>query len=193
MHIHLEKKGIRAFGVAESFKEGFGSKSILGGVVMRSDLIVDGFIFGSPTIKGDDASDEIVNIFNRLGRNDINVVLVSGLIISMYNIIDIDYVANSINTPVIGITFKDSRGLEEHIKRHFPKFYDKKIEAYRRLGKREIIRLQTGYTLYVRAKRLTIDETKKVLNKFTIQGAIPEPIRLAKLLAKAKLEFLFRK
>src|SRR2546430_16083129 len=55
MRLHLNKPGIRALGVAESFKEG-DLKSRLAGVVMRSGLVIDGFVLGAATLGGDDAT-----------------------------------------------------------------------------------------------------------------------------------------
>ena len=62
MRIKLEKRGIRALGISESFKKETGRKSILGGVVMRSDLIIDGILFGAATLEGDDATDAILYV-----------------------------------------------------------------------------------------------------------------------------------
>ncbi|MEM4298463.1 MAG: DUF99 family protein, partial [Nitrososphaerota archaeon] len=98
--IRLEKKGIRALGVAESFKIGLGPKSVLAGVVMRSDYIIDGFIFGSATLRGDDATDSIVKMFENLKRNDINLIILGGAVISLYNIIDVDGLSQRTRTPV---------------------------------------------------------------------------------------------
>lgn len=187
MPIHLEKKAIRALGVAESFKKGLSHRSALAGVVMRSDLVVDGFVFGSAEVGGDDATNSIVGMFEKLGRNDINVIMLGGAVISMYNIIDIDAIGMRTNTPVISVTFEESAGLEEHIKRHFPSSWEGKLAAYKKLGGREEVKLRTGHVVYVRACQISSDMARRVLDKFTLQGAIPEPIRLARLLARAKL------
>jgi hypothetical protein len=187
MRIHVEKKGVRALGIAESFRKSQSKRSVLAGVVMRSDLIIDGFIFGSAEIGGDDATDEIVGMFQRLNRNDINVIMLGGSVISMYNIIDIDSLGNRTNIPVISITFEESEGLEPHIKHHFPDSWEKKLSAYNRLGAREAVRLHTNYVVYIRPYGISIEVSKRILDKFTIQGAIPEPIRLARLLARAKI------
>jgi len=82
--IRLEKKGIRALGICESFRAN-SIKSVLSGVVMRSDLIIDGFVFGSATLEGDDATDSILDMYRRLNRNDINVIIICGAVISLYN------------------------------------------------------------------------------------------------------------
>ncbi len=185
MRIHVEKKGVRALGIAESFRKSQSKRSVLAGG--RSDLIIDGFIFGSAEIGGDDATDEIVGMFQRLNRNDINVIMLGGSVISMYNIIDIDSLGNRTNIPVISITFEESEGLESHIKHHFPDSWEKKLSAYNRLGAREAVRLHTNYVVYIRPYGISLEISKRILDKFTIQGAIPEPIRLARLLARAKI------
>jgi len=44
-HLHLEKKGLRGLAIAESFAQN-SEKSILAGIVMRRDFVIDGFVFG---------------------------------------------------------------------------------------------------------------------------------------------------
>jgi len=108
--IHLEKKGIRGLAIAESFKPNSVS-SVLSGIVMRRDFVIDDFVFGHVTLEGNDATDVILKMYEDLQRSDINYVLISGLIISMYNIIDIEKVFHSLKIPIIGITYNDSIGL----------------------------------------------------------------------------------
>jgi endonuclease V-like protein UPF0215 family len=188
LKIRLEKKGIRALGIAESFKKEVSPKSILGGVVMRSDLIIDGFIFGEATLEGDDATESILEMFRSLNRNDLNVIIIAGAIISLYNIIDVDQLGSETETPIICVTFEESKGIESSIRKHFPNNWMKKIELYRKLGDRESIDLQTGYKVYIRTYGLDKIEVKRTLDKFTLQGSIPEPLRIAHLIAKARID-----
>ena len=87
MKFHTEKKGIRVLGIAESFKK-TRTCSTLAGIVMRRDLIIDGMVFGNATIEGNDSTQNILSMYRSLKRNDINCIMLDGLIISMYNIID---------------------------------------------------------------------------------------------------------
>jgi endonuclease V-like protein UPF0215 family len=183
-HFHPEKRGIRIFGIAESFKRS-NSTSTLGGVVMRRDLIVDGIVFGKATLKGNDSTKSIHCMYNSLQRDDINCIMLDGLIISMYNIIDGEQLNNTTGLPIIAITFEDSTGLEEHIRHHFLEA-EKKLEQYRKLGKRDLVRLKTDKLLYIRYWGLSLKGALNTLNAFTLQGSVPEPIRVAKLLARAQ-------
>jgi len=183
MRLHLNKPGIRALGIAESFKEG-DLRSRLAGVVMRSDLVIDGFVLGTATVAGDDATGCVVKMFRARRRNDVNLIILSGCIISMYNIVDVDSVSKKSGLPVICLTYNESRGIERAIEHHFPDS-GKKLVMYRSLGDRHPVKLRSGYRVYVRASGVTDREAEEALNLFTLQGSIPEPVRVAKLLARA--------
>lgn len=186
-HLHIEKKGLRGLAVAESFKENE-KISHLAGVVMRRDFIIDGFVFGYSTIEGNDATDAILQMHQKLNRDDISFVMISGLIISMYNIVDVKKIYSQLKMPVIGVTYEDSKGIEDAIKYHFPDSYQSKIEEYHNLGQRTKISLHTGHDVFVRIEGCTMDEAKSLLNAMTLQGAVPEPLRVAQMLAKTKLQ-----
>ena len=184
MDLHLNKSALRALGVAESFIRER-SNSRLAGVVMRGDLRVDGMAFAKATVGGDDATLGVLKIYDELDRSDINALILNGSIISWFNIIDLQQVFDIIRRPVICITYEDSPGLDNHIRKYFPG--EDKIQRYNRLGNREMIRLKTGYDVYIRAFGVKIWEARMLLNKFTLDGRVPEPIRLARLAARAAL------
>ncbi|MEM3404308.1 MAG: DUF99 family protein [Nitrososphaeria archaeon] len=189
MRLHLHKKAIRCFGIAESFRKGALPNSILAGVVMRSDFIIDGFSFGRATLGGNDATNAIVLMFKGLHRKDVNFLMVGGSIVSLFNIIDVDGLYSTISIPVISITYHPSEGLEDHLKHHFP-FDQGKVEAYKRLGDRECITLHTGKQVFIRCAGIGKDEAKEAVDRFTLQGGVPEPIKVAKLISRAMLNYL---
>ena len=172
-------------GVAESFKASK-SSSTVAGVVMRRDLIIDGVVFGSVTIKGNDSTQNILSMVRSLKRSDVNCIMLDGLIISIFNIIEGEEINEKSGIPVIAITFRDSLGLEETIRRHFPND-SLKLEQYHKLGQREKMVLKTGKLVFVRYWGLNWREASSIINSFTLQGSIPEPIRIAKLVARAIL------
>ena len=185
--LHLEKKGLRGLAIAESFKQN-SKKSILVGVVMRRDFVIDGFVFGNSTITGDDATEKILQLYDELRRPDISYVLISGLIISLYNVIDIKKIYQSLKIPIIGLTYHESKGIENSIKKHFPYSYNTKIKNYQNLEKRKKITLHTSTDVFVRKEGCTYEEVNHLLDELTLQGSLPEPIRVAQLLAKSLLQ-----
>lgn len=182
MVLHPGKKAIRAMGVAESFRPS-AKKSTLAGVVMRTDLVVDGFVLGAATVGGDDATATVLRMYRRLGREDINLLMLAGCVISRYNIIDLDEVARKTGLPVVCLTYNESKGIEEAIARHF-RHPEERLEEYRRLGPRSSVLLRTGHRVYVRNSGIDDSDARSVLDAFTLQGGVPEPVRVAKLLAR---------
>lgn len=185
--LHLEKKGLRGLAIAESFRQN-SERSILSGLIMRRDFVIDGFVFGSAALEGNDATDQILHMYDELRRSDINYILVSGLIISMYNIVDIKKLCDSLQIPVIGVTYNESDGIEDAIKHHFPKSFESKVNEYEKLGTREKITLHTSHDIFVRYVGCTIYEVKQLLNELTLHGSIPEPLRVSQLLANVLLQ-----
>ncbi|MGI0036792.1 MAG: DUF99 family protein [Nitrososphaera sp.] len=180
--IHPEKKGIRVLGIAESSKAG--TRSFLAGVVMRRDLVIDGLVFGRATIAGDDATDEILAMYRSLERDDVVCMLIGGLVISMYNIIDGEKIYNETGIPIIAVTYEESLGLESSIKARFPN-WEEKIALYAKLGPRERIVLKTGKNLFIRCWGISQRNAISILNSFTLQGSLPDPIRVARLAARS--------
>ena len=189
-HLHLEKKGIRGLAIAESFSQD-SKRSVLSGIVMSTDLIIDGFVMGHSTVGGDDATNAILTMYRKLDRPDVSFLLISGIVISLYNIIDLKRISEETRLPVIGVTYEESGGIEDAIKHHFPNSYKSKLTEYSNLDSREKITLHTSHDLYIRKEGCTVLEVKQLLDKITLQGSVPEPLRISQLLANTLLKAKF--
>lgn len=152
---------------------------------MRSDLVVDGFAVGSAQVGGDDATSRILRMYRGLRRNDVNLIMLSGCVISHYNIVEVDQLCRKSGLPIVCLTYNESSGIEGAIKLSFPGNSSGKLAAYRRLGRRNLVLLKTGYRVFIRTAEITKVDAQRVLDAFTLQGAVPEPVRVAKLLARA--------
>jgi hypothetical protein len=189
MSLHLNKPALRVLGIAESFVRS-SPISILAGVVMRADLRVDGLTYARATVGGDDATDAVLNLYRQLDRTDVNALLLSGLAISWFNIIDQREVWDRIQKPVICLTYEESPGLEDYIREYFPQ-PEEKLRRYAASGERTSVLLKTGFEVYARAFGATIEDTRILLNKFTRDGRVPEPVRVARLAARACLHLKY--
>ena len=188
MPVHVNKKGIRALGVAESFRKK-GKFSWLVGVVMRGDMLIDGFGVERTTVGGMDATDKVISLVKRMEREDINVIFLSGCVISWFNVVVLPRVYEELGIPLICLTYEESEGLEKYFKEYFPGDYEKRIRAYRLNGEREELTLKTGLKVFVRYFGLTREETETLLNRWVLTGRYPEPVRVARLLARALLRY----
>ncbi|MBS7287492.1 MAG: DUF99 family protein [Candidatus Freyarchaeota archaeon] len=179
------KRGVRVLGVAESFVKG-AERSVISGVVMRGDLQIDGFSFATATVGGMDATRSILKLYENLNRKDVNVIMLNGCIISWFNIVDLDAIHDATSKPLIAVTYEESEGLEKYLKQYFVD-WEQRVEAYRRLGERQKVELHTGHQILVRYLGITARRARLLLNRFTLQGAIPEPLRVARILSRSIL------
>jgi endonuclease V-like protein UPF0215 family len=190
MTLHLEKKAIRVLGVAESFKKNQVS-STLAGIVMRSDMIIDGMASGTLKVSGSDSTKSVIELFENMKRNDINAIMISGSVLSLYNVLDLDLIFSKLKIPVLALSFsKSTADLARNIRERFPnKAAEEKIHLLEKLGSSQRIKLATGYDVFVRTAGINEANSKRLLDRFTLQGSSPEPIRVARLLAKTIAPF----
>jgi hypothetical protein len=124
LRLNVHKKGIRALGISESFIKNVSKHSVLAGVVTRSDMIIDGFIFSRVKVGGMDATKKIIEMYRALRREDVNLLLLNGCVISWYNVIDLIRVSEEVELPLICVTYEESEGLEKYFEELFPKNKD---------------------------------------------------------------------
>jgi endonuclease V-like protein UPF0215 family len=161
---------------------------VLAGIVMRADFLIDGVAFSHATVGAMDATAAVLRLVDSLERDDINLLMLNGCVISWFNVIDLNEVYHQLRIPLICVTYEDSEGLEAHIARHFEgAARDVRVEAYRQLEPRVAVQLQDQHIVLIRSLGIQEAEARAVLKKFTIQGKVPEPLRVAKIAARARL------
>lgn len=176
------KKGVRVLGVAESFEKA-DSTSVLAGVVMRGDFLIDGFGVCFPTVGGLDATTELLALYEKMKREDIRVWLLGGHVISWFNIVDIETLHRETNTPVISVSYHPSEGIEKYLVEYFPEDWEKRLELLKSTGKREEIQLSTGHSVFLNTAGIGLQRAKRLVDNFTLDGRVPEPIRVARTIA----------
>lgn len=183
------KPGTRALGVAESYTGTEGDWSTLAGVVTRADRTADGFGFADCTVGGLDATDSILDVYDRLDREDVRYVFVAGVAPAWYNVLDLHELHGAIDRPVVAVTFEDSDGLEAGIRDAFTAdARASRLDRYERLPKRRPVEVNDE-TVFVRAVGLSDADAAAVVCAFTPEGGRPEPLRVARLAARAADEW----
>ena len=186
------KPGTRALGVAESYRDeddgtsdGPRPRSTLAGAVVRADRVLDGLAFGSCTVGGHDATDAVCELFSRVDREDVRYVLVSGIAPAWYNVLDLRRIHGHVSRPVCSVSFESSPGLGDALRREFSgEALDRRLSTYERQPPRRRTSVN-GHDLYWRALGLDERETEQLLASFTPEGGRPEPLRVARIAARA--------
>lgn len=185
----ISKRAIRVLGIAESFKLTH-PKSVLTGVVMRSDFIIDGVVNSFSTVGGLDVTDTILGMFRSLGRPDIHAVMIDGCIISFYNIVDLDRLYGELKIPVMCLTFSRSRGNPRAAIMKLFSDYEARLSLLDKIGEPVMVSTRFG-PVWVRYKGLSYGEAKVLVSKFQRDGRRPEPLRVSQLISASVFRSIY--
>ncbi|MEM2637585.1 MAG: DUF99 family protein [Candidatus Korarchaeota archaeon] len=181
----LVKKGIRTLGIAECSVPPK-NRAVLCGVVMRGDFLIDGIAIAPVTLWGIDATDAFFSIWNKLKREDIQVIMLRGVIVSYYNIFDIERIYERTKTPVIGMIFHSRKKDVRDFLSSLPEGRER-IRILDTLGEPVPLYLKTGHKIYAYLKNIEQTAAEDIINRFLVFGKLPEPVRVARLFGHAVL------
>ncbi|WP_226480095.1 DUF99 family protein [Natrinema amylolyticum] len=182
------KAGVRALGIAESYRgdrDCDRTRSTLAGAVVRADRVCDGLAYGTCRVGGTDGTDAVIEVIEELDRPDARYVLLGAIAPAWYNILALSRIREAVDRPVIAVTFEASDGLETGLRDAFsgPEL-EARLAVYRALPDRR--ELSVGdETVYVRHVGLEPAKADDVVRAFTPEGGRPEPIRIARMAARA--------
>jgi len=180
------KAGVRALGVAESYRQ---DTSTLAGAVVRADRVVDDVVFASCTVGGTDATEAVATLVDRLDRPDVRYLLVAGIAPAWFNVLDLHALHERVDRPVLSVTFEESAGLADAIREAFDgEAASRRLATYHAQPDRRRVDVD-GETVFVRSVGLRDDDAAEVVRAFTPEGGRPEPLRVARLAARAGDDF----
>ena len=177
------KKQIRLLGIDDSPFTFNDQYTTVIGVIMRGGGYIDGVLRSKVSIDGIDATNICKEMIeNTRYRKQLRAVMIDGIALGGFNILDIEEMYLETNLPVITITrdLPDFEKIEMALKKNFKDWKDR-INI---IKKGKIHKIETSHNpIYVKYVGTSIDEAKEIIKLSTIQGVIPEPIRVAHLIA----------
>jgi endonuclease V-like protein UPF0215 family len=175
--------------IAESFALSDGY-SIYAGVLARRDGAVEDVALATATLGGTDGTEAASNILDALLRPDVAMIMLDGCVVSFYNWIDGEELWRRYGKPVACYVFEKPEGrVEDAVRKLFPD-WQARVEALRRLGPPTPYYTKTGYKIYVRSWGIDPVDAGKAAEACMRFGKVPEPLRVAKIIAAGARQFL---
>ncbi len=147
--------------------------------------------FGWIAVDGLDATREANSLVDKLPRAP---VLLSGVTFGGFNLIDPWKVQRRYRTPTIVVVGSrpDNRAVKRALVKHFPDWKER-WEIIRSLGPLRRVRTLVGEPLiFYEAVGCTASEAKKILTSSARISRVPEPLRVANLVARGLFGPSFR-
>jgi endonuclease V-like protein UPF0215 family len=179
------KDQIRVFGVDDGpFKFGQIEVPIIG-VIMRAPNYIEGICKSEVTVDGSDSNEKLIEMLNKSHYKDqIRLIMFDGVALGGFNVVDIERLHNILKVPISTITRTkpDLELIKETLKKHFDD-WQTRWDAINNL---ELIRLETNFKpMYIKHIGISLPELKRVIALTTVRGVLPEPIRVAHMIATA--------
>ncbi|HEY5606125.1 MAG TPA: DUF99 family protein [Thermoplasmata archaeon] len=153
------------------------------GVVVQAPSYIEGVLTTLAEVDGHDATERVTEMIGGSRyRAGLAMVLIDGTAVGGFNVIDIDALHASVGVPIVTVTRKkpDFGAIETALKRRFDD-WEERLQTIRRHGVEPMPTKQaTLYVTYVGSTRAAVREA---LALTTIRGSLPEPLRVAHLIA----------
>jgi hypothetical protein len=156
------------------------------GVVFRGGTIIDGALKTEVAVDGADATDKIVKLINESRhKQQLKVVMLDGITLAGFNVVDIKELNEQTNIPVIVINRKipDIQKVKAALKK-FPDF-EQKLKAVDNAGEIKDCYVKDFKKIYYQCIGISDDTAREIIKLSSTRSYIPEPLRVAHLLATA--------
>ena len=177
------KSQIRILGIDDSPFNFSDKYATVIGVVMRGGEYLECVLQRNVEIDGADATFACKEMIkNTRYKTQLRAMLLDGIALGGFNVVNIEEIYNETNIPVITIT-RDKPDFEK-IKIALKKNFNDWNERYKLMKKGRLYEVKTKHNpIYVKCVGVDISEAKEIIKLSTIRGVIPEPIRVAHLIA----------
>ena len=177
------KPQIRILGIDDSpFKFG-DKKTIVIGVVMRIPSYIEAVLRTEVEVDGDDACDKLAEMINSSRyKEQLKLVMLDGVALGGFNIVDIKELNEKIGLPIVTITREkpNFEAMERALKEHFEDWQNR-LEI---IKKGELVVIETKHKpIFVKFVGMDFEDVKNIIKLSTVRGALPEAIRVAHLIA----------
>lgn len=181
-HIKMKfKKEMRIIGIDDSPFDKFKapkSKVLVVGVITRGGASIEGVLSAKVRIDGSDSAKKIIGMINKCKfRPQLQCIFLNGIAVAGFNVVDITELNKKTDLPVIVIIRKMPD--IEKIKNTLKKINQKnKIKLIEKAGQ-----VKNIGTVFVQLAGIDLERTEKIMKIACTNSLVPEPLRLAHLIA----------
>jgi len=177
------KQQIRILGIDDSPFTFTDKNVIVIGVIMRGGSYIECVLRSQVSVDGTDATNTCKEMIeNTRHKNQLRAMILDGIALGGFNIVDIQELYSATNLPIITVT-RDNPDFEK-IEMALRKNFEDWKERLNLMKKGDLHKIETSHNpIYIKCAGISLAEAKEIIILSTIRGAIPEPIRVAHLIA----------
>ncbi len=175
----MYKKEIRILGIDDSpFKKFTDDDILVVGTIFRGGTLLEGVITTKVRIDGDDSTKKLIEMINKSKfKPQLRCILINGIALGGFNVIDIEELNKKTKIPVIVVIRKypDYEKIKETLEKINK---SNKYKIIKKAGKVEKIN-----KIYIQRKGINLNKAREIIKISCTRSHIPEPIRIAHIIA----------
>lgn len=155
------------------------------GVVVRAPGYVEGVLMDHVAVDGRDAGERLAAMIGRSRfRDNLALILLDGAAVGGFNIVDLDALHATTRIPVATVTGRqpDAGSMETAIRGRFQDA-EERLALLRRHKLNKV--WASHKPLYVSCIGMDLRDLADAIARCTVRGSVPEPLRIAHLVATA--------
>ncbi len=181
------KPEIRILGFDDSPFKRTDKKVAVMGVIYRGGSFLDVVLKSEVAVDGLDATEKLAKLVNKSRHKpQLKVLMFDGITLGGFNIIDIKKLHKQTELPVIVINRRhpDLDSVQKALENNF-KDFKKRWGMILNAGKIKVCNLKNGKRVYYQTVGMEDEEAEEVIQLSSTHSDIPEPLRVAHLIAAA--------
>ena len=155
------------------------------GVAMRLPGYIEGVMVGELEIDGNDATDVLIGMLSGSRYlEQVKLILLDGAALGGFNVVDVNQLYDELAIPIATVTRDrpDYDEIEKALKKHFDD-WQARLDLMKSVPLEEF---DTGHTpIFVGRVGIEKEQLAGILQASIVQGALPEALRVAHLVATA--------
>jgi uncharacterized protein len=173
------KHEIRVVGIDDSPFDKFKDKKVrIIGVFYRGGNFLDGVLSSAAMVDGSDATRKIAEMVSKSKfYSQVKAIMLNGIAVGGFNVIDIQKLSKATKRPVIVVMRKQPK-ISEMDSALMNLKMEKKIKLIKAAGE-----IYTAGKVLIQVAGISVEKAREVIKVTATHSFVPEPIRVAHLLA----------
>ena len=177
--IGMIKREIRILGIDDSpFDKFRDRRSLVIGTFFRGGSSIDGVLSTTVAVDGNNATKKLEVLINRSKfKTQLRAVLLDGIAVAGFNVIDIQRLHRTTGVPVIVVMrdYPDLAKMKQALKRLM---MGKKIQLIEKAGE-----IHRAGSIFIQVAGIDVEKAREIIRITCTRSNIPEPLRTAHLIA----------
>lgn len=177
------KKEIRILGIDDSNFTREDRDVLVVGALLRGGYWIDGVLSTHVQRDGLDATEKIVNMILKARYKDLRAIMLKGITIAGFNLIDIEKLNLDTGLPVVVVMRKmpDLASIEKALSNL--NYKEKRVEIIARAGRIYQGTVQGESDIFFQFKGIEEGDARELIRISSMHSNIPEPLRVAHIIA----------